>query len=165
MDVETTIEALRSTTLFAGFTDEQLEMVPKVGRSREFAAGEKVVAVDDVANPGFWLIVEGVARVEVGGEFIRTIEAGDHFGELALLTGEPRSADVFAQTDLVALELTDRHLKGLLANDADVALAMIAELARRLRSLTHDYAEAIHDSSESVHGHVLGPIDVTTGID
>jgi CRP-like cAMP-binding protein len=101
----------------------------------------------------------------VEGEFIRTIEAGDHFGELALLTGEPRSADVFAQTDMVALELTDRHLKGLLANDADVALAMIAELARRLRSLTHDYAEAMHDSSDSVHGHVLGPIDVTTGID
>ena len=158
---ETAFDALRSTSLFAGFTEEQLEMVPKVGRVREFAAGDCVVQVGEEANPGLWLVLEGTARVEVEGELLRTIGAGGHFGEMALLTGEPRSADVLAQTDMVGLELTDRHLKALIGREPDVAIAMLAELARRLRTITADYGEMIREQGGTVDTHhdILGPIE------
>lgn len=166
-------EALRSTSLFAGFTDEQLEMVPKVGRTRTFAEGECVVAAGPEVNPGLWLVLEGTARVEVEGEFLRTIGPSGHFGEMALLSGEPRSADVFAHTDLVAMELTDRHLRGLIGRDPEVALAMLAELARRLRALTEDFAAlrrqapavgVAGDVDEGIDpGAVLGPIEYALG--
>lgn len=166
-------EALRSTSLFAGFTDEQLDMVPKVGRTRRFAAGECVVAAGPEVNPGLWLVLEGTARVEVDGDVLRMIEPAGHFGEMALLTGEPRSADVFAHTDLVAMELTDRHLHGLIGRDPQVAVAMLAELARRLRTLTEQYAAltkaappaaAAADIDDGIDPDaVLGPIEYALG--
>ena len=144
---EKAFEALRTTSLFAGFTDEQLEVVPQVGRTREFAVGDCVVQVGDEVNPGLWLVLEGTVRVEVEGELLRTIGQGEHFGEMALLTGEPRSADVLAETDLVAMEFTDRHLKALIGREPEVAISMLAELARRLRTLTEDYGTMIRQAS------------------
>lgn len=160
MTTEKTYEALRTTTLFAGFTDEQLEMVPKVGRTRAFAAGESVIQVGDNTPTALWLVLEGSARVELEGRFIRSIGPGGHFGELALLSGEPRSADVLAETDMTVMEFTDRHLRGLIANDPAVAMSMLAELAQRLRSTTHEYAEYVrrHEHGVEVAGDMSGSI-------
>lgn len=154
-------EVLRKTTLFAGFTEEQLHMVPKVGRTRQFKAGEHIVKIGEEVNPGLWLVLEGSVRVEVEGEVLHTIGAGGHFGEMALLTGEPRSADVLADTDLVAMELSERHLKALIGRDPDVALAMLAELARRLRALTEDFARVVQRSPEAAA--IVGELDRSMG--
>ena len=167
---EQAFAALRATSLFAGFSDEQLEMVPKVGRTREFAPGDCIVRVGEEVNPGLWLVLEGSVRVEVEGEVLRTIEAGGHFGEMALLTGSPRSADVFAESDLVAMEFTDRHLKALIGRDPEVATAMLSELARRLKTITEDYGELVRRSPEAAaiagdaglsiaDEQILGPIE------
>ena len=135
---------------------------------REFVAGDCVVQVGEEANPGLWLVLEGTVRVEVEGEVLRTIGAGGHFGEMALLTGKARSADVLAETDLVAMELTDRHIKGLIGREPDVAIAMLAELARGLRALTDEYAKMIRqhgapttsdDLEPSGDESILGPIE------
>lgn len=168
---EQAFEALRNTSLFAGFNDEQLEMVPKIGLTHRFGAGDSVVRVGaQEAHPGLWLVLEGVAQVEVEGEKIRDIEAGNHFGEMALLTGEPRSADVVAQSDLVAMEFTDRHLMALIGREPAVAVAMLAELATRLRDTTAHLAETIRHSPEVAgigeqagyttgNATILGPIE------
>ena len=158
---EQAFEALRTTSRFAGSTEEQLEMVPKVGRVREFAPGDCIVQVGEEVNPGLWLVLEGTARVEVEGEVLRTIGAGGHFGEMALLTGEARAADVLADTDLVAMELSDRHLKGLIGRDPDVAIAMLAELARRLRTMTEAFGEFVRRSPEGAA--MAGAVGVSSG--
>lgn len=57
----------------------------------------------------YFLIVEGSVDVSIGGEFVRTMRAGDSFGEIALLRDLPRTATVTAATDvdLFAIERDD----------------------------------------------------------
>ncbi len=143
------LQALRTTSLFAGFTDEQLEAVPKVGRLREFEKGDRIVELGATGSASLWLVLEGEVEVLVAGQHHRSIGPGNHFGEMALLTEAPRSADVVASEPTVALEFSRRHLEGLIASNPQVAMDMLAELAMRLRVTTDALAEVIRSSEEA----------------
>ena len=142
---EKAFDVLRTTSLFAGFTDEQLEVVPKVALPREFSPGDMIVEAGATGARSLWLILEGEVEVLVAGKVHQTMGPGKHFGELALLTDAPRSADVRARTDTVALELSRRHLEGLIGANPQVAMDMLAELAMRLRTATEALAEALSE--------------------
>ncbi len=146
---EKATEVLRSTTLFAGFSQEQLEEVPKVARPRTFEPGEVIVAEGELGAGSLWLIVEGEVEIRVGGKLLRTEGPGAHIGELALLTDAPRSADVVAAKQTTALQLTRDHLRGLIHANPDVAMSIMAELAQRLRNLTVAVAEILRASPEA----------------
>ena len=93
----------------------------------------------------------------VAGKVHRTMGPGEHFGELALLTDARRSADVRARTNTVALELSRRHLEGLIGANPQVAMDMLAELAMRLRAATEALADALSEGpAEPAH---LGAIE------
>ncbi len=156
---EKAFDVLRTTSLFAGFNDEQLAEVPKVGRPRDFAAGEPIVEAGATGARSLWLVLEGEVDVVVGGQVHRTLGPGNHFGELALLADAPRSADVVARTESVALELSRRHLEGLIAANPQVAMDMLGELATRLRRATEALADAVAGSEGADSPH-LGPIEV-----
>ena len=154
---EEAYDVLRTTSLFAGFTDEQLEVVPKVALPREFGPGEIIVEEGATGAQSLWLILEGEVEVLVAGTVHRAMGPGEHFGELALLTDAPRSADVKARTDTVALELSRRHLEGLIGANPQVAIDMLAELALRLRTATEALATALSEGPpEPAH---LGAIE------
>lgn len=137
------MDVLRTTSLFGGFNEEQLEMVPKIGRRRNFEAGDVIVEKGATGARSLWLVLEGEVDVMVGGEVHRTLGPGTHFGELALLTEAPRSADVVARTKTLALEFSRNHLDGLIAANPQVAVDMLAELAMRLRRATEALAEVV----------------------
>ncbi len=69
------------------------------------------------------------------GNVIATIGAGDHFGELALLDGGPRTATVTATTDLDLLVLGQRQFLGLLEELPALSRKMLATLAGQVRRL------------------------------
>lgn len=138
---ENAMNVLRTTSLFAGFNEEQLEMVPKVGRQRNFEAGERIVEQGTTDARSLWLVLEGEVDVVVGDRALQTLPPGSHFGEMALLTDAPRSADVVAKTDATVLELSRSHLNGLIGANPQVAMDMLAELATRLRRATEALAE------------------------
>lgn len=140
---ENAMDVLRTTSLFAGFTEEQLEMVPKVGRQRSFEPGDKIVEEGATGAQSLWLVLEGEVDVLVAGQVHRSLGPGTHFGELALLTDAPRSADVIARTNTMVLELSRRHLDGLIGANPQVAIDMLAELATRLRRATEALAEIV----------------------
>lgn len=151
------LEVLRTTSLFAGFTDEQLEAVPKVGRHRNFAKGDRIVEKGATGSASLWVVLEGEVEVLVAGQHHDSIGPGNHFGEMALLTEAPRSADVVASEPTVALEFSRRHLEGLIASNPQVAMDMLAELAKRLRVATDALAEVIRSSEEAAtEAHKLG---------
>ncbi len=160
------MNVLRTTSLFAGFNEEQLEMVPKVGRERNFESGEMIVEEGSTGARSLWLVLEGEVDIVVAGEVLRSQGPGTHFGELALLAEAPRSADVVARTETVALELSRSHLHGLISANPQVALDMLAELATRLRDVTEALAEKT--AVESAHAapsdpYYLGPIEYGVG--
>ena len=146
---EKAIEVLRATSLFADFTDEQLEMVPKVGRERHFEPGATIVEEGDTDVRSLWLVLEGEVDVVVAGEVLRTMGAGTHFGEMALLTGAPRSADIVARKPTVALEFSQNHLNGLIGANPQAAIDMLAVLATRLHTATEALAAVIASSEEA----------------
>ena len=76
-----------------------------------------------------------VERLEPDGStrFIRTYDAGEHIGELAVLRERPRVASVLAQADGVrGLIVSGSGLKAILRERPDAAMAMLATLAERL---------------------------------
>lgn len=146
---DSALEALHKTALFAGFTDEQLKAVPEVARPRTFSAGQMIVHEGDTVARSLWVVLEGEVEIRIGGESLRTEGPGSYFGEMALLTDAPRSADVVAHTDVTALELRRDHLRGLIHANPDVAMAMLAELSIRLQRLSEVTADLLRSSPEA----------------
>jgi CRP/FNR family cyclic AMP-dependent transcriptional regulator len=69
------------------------------------------------------------------GKSRRTLGIGDYFGEMGLLDGEPRSATIAAEGELQVMKLPRRPFLKLLSQEPQIATAMMAELAARIRTL------------------------------
>src|SRR5690606_37398506 len=89
----------------------------------------------------FYIVEAGNLKVYVDGEDGRQVtlnwlEAGDYFGELALIDGEPRSASVMTLTPTELRVISQHDFHEFLANEPGVSLALMKALARRVRALT-----------------------------
>jgi CRP-like cAMP-binding protein len=97
----------------------------------EFAAGERVIAQGEPGS-ALYAIAGGTARVAVRTDGaaehdVATLRAGDVFGEMSLLTGDPRTASVYSLGDLAVAEVSKESLAPLLAANGALA-GRIAEL-------------------------------------
>lgn len=125
---------LRSTALFAGFGERQIAGVLAIAKELRFAAGEKIIERGTEGGLGFYLILDGRTEVRDGEAALAQLGPGDHFGEMALLLDDtPRTADVVALEDTVCLVINQWAFRSLLAAHPDMAVAIMGELARRLR--------------------------------
>ncbi|HEX5502355.1 MAG TPA: cyclic nucleotide-binding and patatin-like phospholipase domain-containing protein, partial [Thermomicrobiales bacterium] len=123
--------ALARTPLFAGLDAAALAEIERRLRPRRFAAREALCREGDPGDSLF-VIQGGVARVLVGGAAVARLRRGDVVGEMALVTGEPRSATVVAATPVDALELGREAFAALLARHPAVLANLTAILSRRL---------------------------------
>jgi CRP-like cAMP-binding protein len=126
-------KALQSVPLFSGLTKKELAVVSGAAKEVRATAGD-ILAKEGEHGVGFFLIVEGTARVVVNGRTRRRLSAGDTFGEIALLDGGPRTATVIAETDMVMLGITAWAFKGLLTQYPTITIKLLEEVASRLRS-------------------------------
>lgn len=127
---------LRSVALFSDLESEQIEKLASAATLRSLKPGEKIVEEGDTAGMGFWIVASGQADIVQGGTKVNTAGPGDYFGEMALLSdrGTPRTADVVATEDTMLLQLTRWDFKALVMSNPDVAVAMLEEMAERLRA-------------------------------
>jgi CRP-like cAMP-binding protein len=119
--------------LFAHVRKRQLAKVAKLARVRVFAPGDVVIRRGEPGD-GFYLILSGRARV-VGKRGARPLRVGDYFGEMALLDGAARSATIAADGELQTMELPRRPFLRLLEQEPGISIAMLTELAGRVRAL------------------------------
>lgn len=119
--------------LFANVGKRQLRRIAGLAEVREFESGDIVVRKGEPAD-GFHLIIGGRAKV-VEPRRAGRLETGNYFGEMALLDGEPRSATVVAVGPLQTMRLPRRPFIRLLQQEPSIAIAMLAELGRRIRHL------------------------------
>src|SRR5260221_4267985 len=82
---------------------------------------------------GFMVILEGQAEVSTVDGRHRLLGPGDHFGEMALLDQQGRSADITARTDLVSAAIPELEVREFLGSHPAVALRRLQALIRRLR--------------------------------
>jgi len=125
-------ESLGQLALFADLTPSQLEAIAHTHEEDVFAAGERVLR-RGLSGGNFYVILEGEASVEVGGEDRHQLTRGDFFGEISALTGEPPAADVVASTTLRCLVIPAAQLERLLLERPQLMLRMLRMEARRLQ--------------------------------
>lgn len=125
--------ALRRVPLLAGLTPQQLRRVVAVARTKRFAAGTTIVRLG-APGTAFYVIIEGNALVVRANRRPLKLGPGDFFGELALVEDAPRSADVIATDDVVALSIGRAAFTRLLRTEAALTYVVLRTLAGRLRA-------------------------------
>lgn len=124
-------ERLRSIPFFRGLPGSDLEALASTLRSEDRSAGDVVFREGDAAE-ALYLVETGLVEVRRGGEPLAALGPGSFVGELGLLLGEPRSADLVAVADTTLLVLTRASLDELLDQHPAITAEMTRELGRRL---------------------------------
>jgi CRP-like cAMP-binding protein len=123
------VPVLAGVPLFADLNTRHLKRVAGLGSLRRVARHTQIVKRNDRGDT-FYVILDGQARVEPVGV---DLGPGSYFGEMALIDDGPRTADVDAQTDMLLLTIPRTKFTKLLRDEPAIAIAMLRELARRLR--------------------------------
>jgi len=131
---------LRNANLLKDLAPEDLVGIEELCRYKTFRAGSQVF--DRQANTrDVFFVVRGRVRIvnySLSGREITLddVSAGGHFGELAAIDGQPRSAAVMAVEDSLIVALPHRHFLEILARYPQIALALMERLARMVRAST-----------------------------
>ncbi len=129
------IDALRQVNLFRGLDDKSLRQIAEQTKAYDFAAGASVIDADASGKFGrLYMIVSGGAQAKIDDVVLAEYGPGDHFGELSVLDGSPRSANVVATTDLHTIGLSAWNLKAMLREHPDIAIHVIESLVGMLRA-------------------------------
>jgi CPA1 family monovalent cation:H+ antiporter len=128
-------ELLGKVPFFRSLPSEEFDQVLERLRPRTFLADEAIVREGELGQSMF-LIGRGVVRVTIGGEGIApvplaTLLAGEFFGEMAVLSGNPRNATVTAVTHCTLYELTRADLYAIEAFCPTLQQALEAAFAER----------------------------------
>jgi CRP/FNR family transcriptional regulator, cyclic AMP receptor protein len=130
---ESLAESLARLSLFADLSYPQLEVLAQSFDEEVFSDGQRVIR-QDVAGAGFYVILDGEARVVIDGEERARLARGDFFGEISNLTDKPPTADVLAAGILRCLVIPNTGLKAFLLRQPSVMYRMLQIEARRLRA-------------------------------
>lgn len=135
-DKVSTIEVanyLRAVPLLSDINDDYLLAIARHGQEIRVNPGDVVVREGDVGSE-LVVLLEGNVQVQRGGETISTMAPGDYFGELSLLDGQPRSADVVAATPVRALTLDQAAFDQVLMSEPSLNRKIILNLCRMIRN-------------------------------
>lgn len=128
------LAALRGVDLFSTLTAEELATLAARMSRAPFARGE---AMTRQGAAGHWLYILAKGEAEVllheagGAERVAHLRAGDYMGEMALLTGEPRSATVVASSNVECYRLDAEAFHDILARRPEAAESVARRLAER----------------------------------
>ena len=125
---ESQVELLKRVPLFSDLDDRELKQLAASMKERTFASGDAVTE-EGKGGVGFFVIADGKAKVSVGGSEVRTLGAGDYFGEIGPVFGLPRSATVRARTDAAVIGYSVPAFRQLLGAAAGPGLNEGRELA------------------------------------
>ena len=126
---------LADCALFSGLGADQLAVVAETATEAEFPAG-RVIARQGEIGTGFFIVVDGEVRVIRDGVLLATLGPGEFFGELSVLDGLPRIAQVVAELPTRCLGIASWDFERVLLDNPGLTLSIVRELAGRLRSVT-----------------------------
>jgi CRP/FNR family transcriptional regulator, cyclic AMP receptor protein len=133
-------ESLRRVPLLAGLDRKELELLAKLAKEQRYEPGATIVK-SGASGHGLYIIKEGNVSVVRDGQKVASMGPGQFFGEISVLDGGPRTADVKADSDTVCLTLISWEIKPLLMDNAGISYKMLLEMVKRLRS----QAPQVHD--------------------
>jgi small-conductance mechanosensitive channel/CRP-like cAMP-binding protein len=126
--------ALSRVDLFQTLDDHDVELLAQGMRRVHFAVGERIIQQGEPGD-SLYLVQHGKVGVKLGVDGhekeVATLGDGDFFGEMSLVTGEPRTATVEAKSDAVCWEVPHRAFERLLESKPQVAEDVTAILGKR----------------------------------
>jgi CRP-like cAMP-binding protein len=126
--------ALQQAPLFAGLSRRHLRAVAKATGVADYDEGE-VVVKEGVKGSVFYVILEGSVRVVRKGRTVARLKKDDFFGELSLIDGGPRTADVVTDAPSRLLTLSRTEFRKLLTSEPTMANRILEAMADRIRKL------------------------------
>ena len=129
------LDAIRGVPLFSRLGRHELEQVAALADEVDLEAGRTVVREGDRGRE-FVVLLEGEARVERSGQELRTLGAGDFFGEIALVARVPRTATVTTATPVKALVIADQGFRSLMASTPAIQEKVLEAFAERVEPAT-----------------------------
>ena len=130
-------ERINNVGIFAPLADEETNRIAKAAEVRVFAPEEPIVQIGQ-KDKSMFIIHRGIVRIQVKENgithIVNTLRAGNFFGEMSLFTGEPRTADVIADTETKVLEIKSHILKPILEKNPELS-KIIAEIIEERRTL------------------------------
>ena len=147
------LSILREEPLFSCLSDDQLNRLVTQARLNTFGRGEPVIQ-EGAAGESMFVLLRGAANVSVSknGSTIQvaTLGAGDCFGEMSLLTGEPRSATVCADGDCYVMEIGKPTMADVLRSAPDCLEQLSQLLAQRKMETEGILQEAIRTGEQTL---------------
>jgi CRP/FNR family transcriptional regulator, cyclic AMP receptor protein len=133
-----TIEIIRKNELFKGFENDELETLAKLARLKKAQKNTFIIKEGDESRE-MYLIKQGKAEVMLNNDngdelILSTLHEGDIFGELSLLDGKPRSANVIALEDCVLLVIHKADFYEFLYKNNNASIQVIKYLCQKLRN-------------------------------
>lgn len=130
------IELIKSVPLFGGLSKRELDEVAGIADELAMEAGSELTH-EGAAGHEFLVLVEGTADVRRKGRKVNTLRSGDFLGEIALITGVPRTATVTTTAPARMLVITARDFRSLLRRTPSIQLKVLEALASRLPNDYH----------------------------
>jgi CRP-like cAMP-binding protein len=127
------VALLRRVPLLAGLGDDDLAALAARFRERVYDAGAPVTSRGS-SGAGFFVIAEGEATVGAPGHPVARLRRHDFFGEVALIDGGRRSADITAETNMRCWGISQREFRAFVKQHPEVAWALLEVLVARLRA-------------------------------
>jgi small-conductance mechanosensitive channel len=156
-------EAIEKAALFARLPDDQRQRIADGARERRYAPGETIVREGDRSSSMF-LIERGSVGVSIHGALgesreLTVLGAGAAFGEISLLTGEPRTATVRAATETSLVEIEKESLAPILREHPELVQELEATMEERRRHAAGEF-----DASRGAMGRMEGPLPLAERI-
>ncbi|OIO62019.1 MAG: Crp/Fnr family transcriptional regulator [Candidatus Marinimicrobia bacterium CG1_02_48_14] len=149
------VEILRIVPLFSELKDPVLENIAKLCQQKVYQK-DQVILMEEDTGDSFFIIESGSVKVtrlsEDGREVILSfLYEGDFFGELSILDGEKRSANVIALEKTLVYMIDRSDFLDLLERNPLISIALLKELANRLRrSDQHIEALSLSDAEGKI---------------
>ncbi|MEP6849288.1 MAG: mechanosensitive ion channel family protein [Acidobacteriota bacterium] len=157
---DTISERLCKVPIFAPLTDEETEKLARASTSRVFAPGEAIVRMGAEGNSMF-VIVRGAVRVQIPVDgipkTINDLKENDFFGEMSLLTGEPRTATVVASEETEVLQISKPAIKRILEGNPELVRS-ICEIVEERKELLRPKVDESDESAVEEGKGVLNAI-------
>lgn len=126
-------ETLRQVPLFSSLDKKELAMIAKLVKEQTYQPGTTIVKAG-AGGHGLYIIKEGAVSIIQDGKTVASMGPGQFFGEVSVLDGGPRTADVRAEAPTTCLALISWEVKPLLMENASITYKMLQEMVKRLRN-------------------------------
>ena len=129
-------DTIAGFALFADLSAPQREQVAHIFDEAWFSEGGRILR-QGFSGSGLYIILDGAAAIRIDGFNRSTLRAGDYFGEISVLLGDPPVADIVAVGRLRCLVLPSAQVEGFLKAHPNVMYRLLQGEARKVRTTTN----------------------------